>query len=135
MCQNEGRNRFERVIGVTVAVEGVGELRGRFLAEEGRESKLGGRGDGSGVMMVESCLGVTTPPRRRDGEGCAGKLQRVGREMEGSSSSKTAGKGSSSPCSVIRTARRGTGRGAKRILRRLVEATHSGAEAVLEWRA
>ena len=84
-------------------------------------------------MMAEDRLGAATaPPKRRDGMGREERLLRVGQEMmEGSSSSKTAGRGSSSPCSVIRTARRGTGKGANRILRRLVEATHSGAEPVL----
>jgi hypothetical protein len=114
---------------VTVEVEGVGELEICFLVG-GR--KLCCRGEGSEVMMAESCLGAATaPPKRRDEDGCVGKSRRGGWEMtEGSSSSKTAGKGSSSPCSVTQTARRGTGRGAKRILRRLVQ---SWAEPVL-WR-
>ncbi|KAI0318409.1 hypothetical protein OF83DRAFT_1115937 [Amylostereum chailletii] len=46
-----------------------------------------------------------------------GKEVRAGEETSWPESSKTPGRGSSMPCSVTKTARRGSGRGAKRMRR------------------
>ena len=118
-----------QAVSVTVTVE---EVRGTL-------ERLGEGGDdaecqvvctrleyGPDAAGVGSFLGDTIlSPKRREGD--VRKLWRLGWGMPvESSSSKTEGNGSSSPSSVTQTARRGSGRGAKRI-RRL-----SGAELRLE---
>ena len=148
-CRNGFKSRFakrvedalvRRAASVTVAFEDVGDITmwGR-AGEEGEETEdrvgCGGAEDGPETLAVGSFFGVTMlSPKRREQEGDVWQLRCLRWEMPlGSSSSKTAGNGSSSPPSVTRTARRGSGRGAKRI-RRPRKLPYSGAELRLDRR-
>jgi hypothetical protein len=125
---------------VTVAFEDMGDIVMWARAGEGGDETQDRVGcaraeDGPETLTVGSFFGVTMlSPKRREERGDVWQLRSLGWEMPlGSSSSKTEGNGSSSPPSVTRTARRGSGRGAKRI-RRPRKLPYSGAELRLERR-
>jgi hypothetical protein len=148
-CRNGLKSRFAKYLedalvrkapSVTVAFEDVGDIAMWAREGEGGDETQGRAGyardeDGPETLTVGSFFGVTTlSPKRREEEGDACGFWGLGWEMPlGSSSSKTESNGSSSPPSVTRTARRGSGRGAKRI-RRPRKLLYSGAELRLERR-
>ena len=124
---------MRKAASVTVAFEDVDDKVMRARAGEGGDEKddrvrCGRDADEPGTLRVGTFFGVTTlSPNRREEEGDVWQSV-LGWEMPlGSSSSKTEGNGSSSPPSVTQTARRGSGRGAKR-MRRLRKLPYSGAE-------
>ena len=139
-CRSDFKSRFAKRVedplvrkatSVTVAVEDVDDkVMWARAGEEGdeKDDRMGGA-DAPETLKVGSFFGVTTvSPRRREEEGDVWQLWCLGWETPlGSSSSKTGGNGSSSPLSVTQTARRGSGRGAKRI-RRPRKLLYSGAE-------
>jgi hypothetical protein len=146
LCWNGLKSRFAKRVedalvrkaaSVTVAFEDVGDIGMWPRAGEGgdeTEDRVGCAYDEDGpeTLTVGSFFGVTMlSPKRREEVGDVWESWSLG--PLGSSSSKTEGNGSSSPPSVTRTARRGSGRGAKRI-RRPRKLPYSGAELRLDRR-
>ena len=149
LLRNDFKSRFAKRVedalvrkaaSVTVAFDDVGDIAMWPRAGEGGDETEDRAGcahneDEPETLTVGIFFGVTMlSPKRREEEGDVWQSLSLGWEMPlGSSSSKTEGNGSSSPPSVTQTARRGSGRGAKRI-RRPRKLPYSGAELRLDRR-